>query len=114
MASAASDRYTLGSDAAFTARVQILGQKQARTILENASGTGDLVAGVRFSDAANFASRFLTNQGFWAGVMALDIVNDGGIEAFWTDGTPGSYGAITDAAIAGILPYTFAIYRNVP
>lgn len=114
MPSTAAARFTFGSSQAFTEKVQNLGQKQARAILEQVTagnGGNALITNVTFNQASGFAERFLRDQGFYAGKMALDIVNDAAIEAFW-DGS--AFTGVTDAAIAGVLPYTFALYRNVP
>jgi hypothetical protein len=112
MPSTASDRFGLASSQAFTERVQQLGQAQARTILEQCltNGEGALISGVTFNAASGIAIRFIADQGFWAGKMALDIVNDGAIEARWTGS---AFAGILDTDIRGVLPYTFALFRNV-
>lgn len=116
-----SDRTTLAQDVSFTAKVQSLAAKQAKTIIENArtNPTGELVAGVTWAAAAPCAQRFLADEGFWAGKMALAIVVDPAIDALWTDGTPGSYASFSalpdawDGPIGTVLPYVFADFTNV-
>lgn len=114
MSSTAADRYTFSQSSAFTNTVQILGEAQAKTIIDQitgGNGAGQLISGVTFADAEGIAERFLADQGHYAGKMAEDIVNDPAIEAFW-DGA--AFTGVTDAAIAGVMPYVFALYRNVP
>lgn len=121
MNTTSTDRLTLAQNVTFTGKVQILGTAQAKTIVEEtrSNPSGDLISGVTFADAAPFAERFLSDQGLWAGKLALAIVNDSAIDALFT-GSPAAYPALTgvspdpwDGPIANVLPYVFAAFVAV-
>lgn len=100
----ALNRFQLARGGKFLERLQVLGANYAQTVAETGSPAGEV----------EFAQRFLSDTGLYAGKLAFGMVNDPGLTDTWND-VVGSGGDSTanDATIAGVIPYVFNRYKDV-
>lgn len=100
----ALDRFQLARGGKFLERLQVLGAAYAQAVTETGAPSGEV----------EFARRFLSDTGLYAGKLALGMVNDGALTDTWNNisGADGNSTA-DDAAISAVIPYVFNRFKDV-